>query len=64
MIDEYDKEIKILDKQIEIEKNLFVHNILNGIGTCMKKELESPPVTHKPVITRIKNFFYKIFNTF
>ena len=60
-IEKLEQDIKILDKQIEIDKNLFAHNILNGMGNAMRRTLETPPPKRKVLIWKIKEFFYKIF---
>ena len=62
-IQDLDQDVKIFDKQIEIDKNLFIHNMLNGMGNAMKIELETPPSKFKIFKWKIKNFFYKLFGT-
>ena len=63
-IEKLDQDIMLLDKQINIEKNMFVYNMLNGMGDAIKRELETPPKKRNIIMWKIKRFFYKIFNTF
>jgi len=63
-IEKLDQEIMLLDKQLEIDKNMFAYNMLNGMGVAMIKELETPPSKSKIFKEKIQNFFYKLFNIF
>jgi len=63
-IEKLDQEIMLLDKQLEIDKNMFAYNMLNGMGDAMIKELETPPSKSKIFKEKIQNFFYKLFNIF
>jgi len=63
-IEKLEQDIKLFDKQIEIDKNMFAYNMLNGMGDFMKRELEKPPSKYKRFMWNIKQFFYKIFRMF
>jgi hypothetical protein len=63
-VEKIEKDIKIFDKQIEVDKNMFVYNILNGMGDNIKRELSTKPSKFKLYTWKIKNFFYNIFKMF
>ena len=63
-IEKLDQDIKLLDQQLEIDKHMFVYNMLNGMGDAMKRELETPPSKYQIFKHKIQNFFYKLFNMF
>jgi hypothetical protein len=51
-----ENQLKLGEKQIEVEKNTFINNLLyNGVGEEMKTILETPIK-----ISKFKIFLYKI----
>ena len=63
-VEKLEQDVQLGDKQIEIDKNMFIYNMLNGLGDDMKKKLTTPSSRHKIFVQRIKNFFYKFFKMF